>query len=98
MVILHRDELFKLAELTALKLSDAEADALLVDLQNLIDYTDELATIELKPERKLDRNVNILRDDVALQPASSSALLTQAPKTDDTYFVVPQIIDDKESA
>ena len=98
MAELHRDELFRLAELTALKLSDQEADDLLVDLRNLINYTDELMAVDLKPERPVIGAVNVLRSDAIAPSNTSSELLAQAPQTDDAYFVVPQIIDDKESA
>jgi aspartyl-tRNA(Asn)/glutamyl-tRNA(Gln) amidotransferase subunit C len=92
MSLLNRDELRKIAQLSSLELTDAELDALLPDIKKLLDYTGELANVSLGDEQLPARNVNLLREDVA-RPAREQAILSQAPKTDGTYFVVPKILD-----
>ena len=94
---LNREELLKFAKLTALKLSDAECDALLADIQNLLSYADELAHVELGTESKTLTNTNVFREDTVVA-CSADSPLHNAPEQDGSYFVVPKIIDDSKDA
>lgn len=98
MAKLHRDELQKFIELTSLKLNDAEQTALLNDLEQLLAYTDELQTVSLDGTMQPCVNSNQFREDVVVQQ-SSTPVLEQAPEREESYFVVPKIVDqDKEAA
>jgi len=92
MATISREELLKIATLSALKLSEEEIPVLLKDLTTLIDYTDQLNNVTLGREINPVRNVNIFREDVA-HPLRSQEILSQAPEREETYFVVPKIID-----
>lgn len=92
MATLNREDLRKIAQLSSLELTDAELDALLPDIKKLLDYTDELADIALGEEQLPARNINLLREDAA-RPQREQAILSQAPKKDGSYFVVPKILD-----
>ena len=92
MATLNRDELRKIAQLSSLELTDAELDALLPDVKKVLDYTDELADVSLGEEQLPARNINLLRPDTAHEQRDQE-ILSQAPATHDTYFVVPKIID-----
>ena len=97
MAKLHRDELKKFVELTSLKLDDAEQTALFNDLEQLLTYADQLATVSLHDVIKPSINNNVLREDTPTQQVSE-ALLEQAPEREGSYFVVPKIVDhDKEA-
>lgn len=89
---LNRDELLKLAELSALKLGEDEIDPLLKDLDSILSYASQLENITLGERHKPTRNTNMLRDDVA-RSTDTAPLLAQAPEHADTYYVVPQIVD-----
>jgi len=92
MVNLDKDELLKLAELSALKLYDEEAEVLLEQIKLFLDYTNELDQVQMSTEVAPVRNVNVFRDDIAI-PTNSQPILEQAPQTHDTYFEVPKILD-----
>ena len=98
MAKLHRDELQKFIDLTSLKLDSAETDALLTDLEQLLSYTDELSSVEIQETAATIINSNLFREDEA-HPHLSTPLIEQAPEREETYFVVPKIVDqDKEAA
>ncbi len=97
MAQLHKDDIIKLAELSALKLSEAEVAALLTDLQNLISYVDELNTVSLTAHSAHTRNHNVFREDTACHQ-DSHPLLAQAPDQFETYFVVPKVVDSTKDA
>lgn len=92
MVKLDKEELLKLAELSALKLYDEEVEDLLEQIKVFLEYTDELDQVQLSKEVAPIRNVNVFREDIAL-PTNSKPILEQAPQTKDTYFEVPKILD-----
>ncbi|MDQ5890622.1 MAG: aspartyl-tRNA(Asn)/glutamyl-tRNA(Gln) amidotransferase subunit [Candidatus Dependentiae bacterium] len=97
MAKLQRTDIIKLAELSALQLSDTEVDRLLTDLQNLVSYVDQLNEVALNELQPSVKNQNIFRDDVAI-PTSSEPLLAQAPERFQDYFVVPKVIDSTKDA
>ena len=91
MINFDKEELFKLAELSALKLNDKEADVLVEQIKILLDYTQELDKVKLSEETAPTKNVNVFREDIAVKK-DSSAILSQAPQVKDNYFVVPRIL------
>ncbi len=97
MAKLQRSDILKLAELSALSLSNTEADALLTDLQNIISYVDQLNEVALDTHQTAVKNQNIFREDVA-HATDSTPLLAQAPDRFDDYFVVPKVVDSSKDA
>ncbi len=97
MAQLQRNDIIKLAELSALKLSQTEVDSLLTDLQNLISYVDQLNTAALGIEQEPLKNSNVFRDDVP-EASFYQPLLAQAPERTEDYFVVPKIVDQTKDA
>lgn len=93
MALLSREELRKIAELSALNLTDAELSKLLPDIQNVLNYSSELSAIGLREEQPPSRTVNVFRADIVNASTESKSLLEQAPEKQDTFFVVPKIID-----
>ncbi|MDQ5941141.1 MAG: aspartyl-tRNA(Asn)/glutamyl-tRNA(Gln) amidotransferase subunit [Candidatus Dependentiae bacterium] len=97
MAKLQRNDILKLAELSALSLSNTEADALLTDLQNIISYVGQLNEVELNTHQTAVKNQNVFREDVA-HSTDSTPLLAQAPDRFDDYFVVPKVVDSSKDA
>lgn len=91
MVKFDKEELLKIAELSALKLYENETDELVDQIKKLLDFTQELEKVELSTESSPVKNVNIFREDV-VKKFDSSILLKQAPKVKDNFFVVPKIL------
>lgn len=87
-----KEELLRIAELSALKLEDHEIDAFVVQLKTVLDYASELSACAITQEQECVRNINVFRDDkvVVKDPA---AILAIAPQTEDSYFVVPAILE-----
>jgi aspartyl/glutamyl-tRNA(Asn/Gln) amidotransferase C subunit len=97
MTKLQKSDIFKLAELSAVTLSDSEAEALLTDLQNIISYVDQLSTVDLAEHHETTRNTNRTRPDTAVLYTDNN-LVTQAAEHKDSYFIVPKIVDSSKDA
>ncbi len=91
MIKFDKEELFKIAELSSLKLHEEEAEVLVKQIQLVLNYTEELNQIELAKEAAPTKNVNVFRED-EIRQKDSSPLLQQAPNRKDNYFVVPKIL------
>ena len=94
---LTKDVVAKVAHLARLKLSDAELDLFTTQLGQVLGYVEllnELKTDDVPPMAHVADIANVFRDD-ELQPSlSRAASLSNAPKTDGKFFVVPQILEE----
>ena len=86
------DELNKIAEISSLHFSDQELEAFARQIATLLDYIEELKNVSVTLGIDTVRNINVFRDDKTVI-SNSSPILDQAPQTDNTYFVVPKILD-----
>jgi aspartyl/glutamyl-tRNA(Asn/Gln) amidotransferase C subunit len=87
-----KEELLKIAELSALKMSDPEVEYFLGQMKQVIEYVNQLQDVKISLTTEQTRNINYFREDETVSQISS-AILDLAPKKDDTYFVVPKILD-----
>jgi len=87
-----RKEVLELAEMSSLKLEENEIEWLREQLRKTIDYTHQLDKFKSKEEHDAVKTINVFREDKAIQ-SNSAPLLAQSPKTNETYFVVPKILD-----
>jgi len=94
MTTFTKEELLHIANLSGLPLAEHELDQFRQQINAILTYVDQLQTVKLGQEAAGVRNVNVLRDDRA-ERKDSAAILAQAPETDDGYFVVPKILDEK---
>lgn len=93
MNLLSKEDIQKLARLSALKLEEQEASLLAEQVSAILKYVEQIGQADVagfSPVRLT--NQNVFREDVALQRPSDD-LLAQAPKRKDNYFVVPQILE-----
>ncbi len=93
MIHLSKDDIQKLAHLSALKLDEQETALLAEQVSAILKYVEQIGEAnvsDFSPVRLT--NKNIFREDVALQRPSQD-ILAQAPKRKDNYFVVPQILE-----
>jgi len=91
MIKLDKKELQKIADLSALKIKDSEAEELLNQIKKVLEYTKELDNIKITTELKETKNINLFRDDKIIK-SDSYAILRQAPEEKNYFFVVPQIL------
>lgn len=87
-----KEELLKIAEMSSLQLDDSEVDWLQKQLAKTIKYTEQLDKFESAEEHEAVKNINVFREDKLIKK-DASKLLAQAPKTKETHFVVPKILD-----
>lgn len=92
MATFSKEELLKIAELSSLRLTEAEVNWLQDQLSKTIDYTEQLNEFKVTEEHESVKTINIFRKDKSVKK-DSTKLLDQAPKTNKTYFVVPKILD-----
>jgi aspartyl-tRNA(Asn)/glutamyl-tRNA(Gln) amidotransferase subunit C len=90
---LTREDVLKLADIAKLELSEAQADALLGDLEKMLGFVDKVRALDLNGVEPLvymtDRE-NVLREDVPAEPLSHADALRHAPGADSDYFRVPR--------
>ncbi|MBM3433403.1 MAG: Asp-tRNA(Asn)/Glu-tRNA(Gln) amidotransferase subunit GatC [Bacteroidetes bacterium] len=90
---LTREDVLKLADIAKLELSEAQADALLGDLEKMLGFVDKVRALDLdgvEPLVYMTDRENVLRDDVPTEPLSHADALLNAPGADSDYFRVPR--------
>lgn len=94
---LTKDDVAKVAHLARLKLSDAELDLFTTQLGQVLGYVEllnELDTSTVEPMAHVADIANVFREDELRPSLPRAAALSNAPKTDGKYFVVPQILEE----
>ncbi len=88
----------KVAVLARLKLSEAEVADYVNKLGSVLQYVDtlnEVNTDGVEPMVHAVELSNVFRADEVRESLPREAALQNAPKTDGTFFLVPQILEDK---
>ena len=90
------DELIEnLCKLACLEFDAAGKQEIKKDLQNMIGFVEKLNELDLRyaePLLYMGEEANVLREDIPEQPLSRSEALANAPKADNAYFKVPQVV------
>jgi aspartyl-tRNA(Asn)/glutamyl-tRNA(Gln) amidotransferase subunit C len=93
---LSRDDVLKLAKLSRLKLSDEEIEKFRVELSEIIDYVEQLDSVEtsgLEPTYQVTGLRNVFRLDEAKDYGyKTEDLLKNAPSTQDGQFKVKRVL------
>lgn len=96
MTQISRDDVQRLAQLSSLQLKDAEAEALTVDLQNILGYVEQLSELDtdgIEPTYQVTDLQNVWRaDEVDDYGISREALLALAPDTAQNQIKVPKVL------
>jgi aspartyl-tRNA(Asn)/glutamyl-tRNA(Gln) amidotransferase subunit C len=95
MAALTREDVEEIAHLARLALTDAEIEAMRVDLSAILGHMDALAEVDTTGVQPLTHAVPTdlpLRPDEPRPSLSSDAALAGAPQVRDGSFVVPNII------
>jgi aspartyl-tRNA(Asn)/glutamyl-tRNA(Gln) amidotransferase subunit C len=95
-VAITREQVHQVATLARLRLSPDEEARLTADLDHILDAFAKLRSLDttgVPPARGLAATATPLRDDAAVNPPASDALLDNAPARDGRYFRVPRIIE-----
>ena len=93
---LQRDDVQKIAHLARLAVSDAEADALVKDLTNILDLVaqmDAVDTDQVAPMAHPTDMTQRLRPDMVTETDQREVLLANAPAVENGLFLVPKVIE-----
>jgi len=86
----------KVAGLARIAISDAEADALVPELNNILGWIEQLQevdTSEVQPMTAVIPNTLRLRDDAVTDGDIRNAVLANAPQAEHGFFAVPKVIE-----
>lgn len=95
---LTRADVEKVALLGRLKLTDAELDAYTNSLGQIIEYVErlnEVPTDDVEPMVHAVELSNVFRPDEVRPSLPRREALANAPKSDGSFFLVPQILDER---
>ncbi|MFN8354592.1 MAG: Asp-tRNA(Asn)/Glu-tRNA(Gln) amidotransferase subunit GatC [Spirosomataceae bacterium] len=93
---IDKDTLQSIAHLARLEIKPDETDALLKSLDDVLTWMeqlDELDTTGVEPLRHMSQEVNVLREDKAIETISREQALRNAPQHDEAFFKVPKVIE-----
>jgi aspartyl-tRNA(Asn)/glutamyl-tRNA(Gln) amidotransferase subunit C len=86
----------KMAHLARLHLEPSEKDALIQDLEQILNWMAklrELDTSGVEPLTHMSSEVNAFREDKSAPPTHSQEAFLNAPAHDGRHFLVPKVID-----
>jgi aspartyl-tRNA(Asn)/glutamyl-tRNA(Gln) amidotransferase subunit C len=92
--VISREDIENLAQLSRLKLSEAEFDSLQKDFDSILDYVGQIRSAEVG-NGTISAVHNVMRDDVVggTPESDRETLLNAAPKREGDYVVVRKIIE-----
>ncbi|HVJ86667.1 MAG TPA: Asp-tRNA(Asn)/Glu-tRNA(Gln) amidotransferase subunit GatC [Caulifigura sp.] len=92
------DVVRRVARLSRLKLDDAEVARLATELSQVLHYVDQLSEVDVTnvdPMAHAIEFTNVFRADEPRPSLPREAAVSNAPKSDGKYFLVPPILDEK---
>ena len=94
MAAFTKEELLKIAHLSALKLEESEIALFTNQLTQVLAYVEQLQKVSIAHQQEMQSIPNVLRDDIA-QPSHPEDVLALAPQQNEHCFVVPTILEEK---
>jgi aspartyl-tRNA(Asn)/glutamyl-tRNA(Gln) amidotransferase subunit C len=89
------DDLQKLALLARLRLSDDEVQQLGPQINQILDFVDKLSSLDTSGVEPMSTALDVanrIRPDDLRESLSVEAALSNSPRHDDTYFLVPPVL------
>jgi aspartyl-tRNA(Asn)/glutamyl-tRNA(Gln) amidotransferase subunit C len=86
----------KVAGLARIAISDADADRLAPELNNILGWIEQLGEVDtssIEPMTAVIPNTLRLRADVVTEPDQRDAVLANAPHAEHGFFAVPKVIE-----
>lgn len=96
--MIDRETILHVANLARLELKDDEVDKLKEDLGNILNYfitLNDVNTDDVNPTFHPFPINNIFREDIVKESFSVDDILSNAPSSLTTYFLVPRIVEEK---
>lgn len=92
---LTKEQVEHIAQLARLKLSAKEIETFTHDLSVILDYVDQLKTVDtegVEPQQQFIEAENVFREDEVRPSLSVEKALGNAPEHDGQFFLVPRVI------
>ncbi|MDI1295493.1 MAG: Asp-tRNA(Asn)/Glu-tRNA(Gln) amidotransferase subunit GatC [bacterium] len=86
----------KIASLSRISVSDAEAEAMVPELNNILGWVEQLGEVDVtgvEPMTAVIPNHLRLRDDVVTDGNVRDKVLANAPQAEHGFFAVPKVIE-----
>jgi aspartyl-tRNA(Asn)/glutamyl-tRNA(Gln) amidotransferase subunit C len=86
----------KVASLARLAMSDAEAEALVPELNGILDWVEQLGEVDVtgvEPMTAVIPNTLRLREDIVTDGGVRDKVLANAPQAEHGFFSVPKVIE-----
>lgn len=91
---ISRDEIIKLAQMSAIDIHEDEIQPLIEQVGSVLSYAQRVKEVARTVEVPSNKNMNVFREDVVVK-TDYRPLMAQAPQEEGNYFVVPTILDHK---
>ena len=85
----------KMATLSKLEFNEKEKESILVQMNQIVAFFDKLSEINTEnvlPLIHVNEEVNVLREDIAIESISQEQALKNAPQKDSDYFKMPKVL------
>ena len=86
----------KIASLSRISVTDAEAEAMVPELNNILGWVEQLGEVDVtgvEPMTAVIPNQQRLRDDVVTDGNVRDKVLANAPQAEHGFFAVPKVIE-----
>ena len=93
---IDRALLDKIAHLSRLEIDEKDAEKLLQEMTAIVDWVEKLKEVDtngVEPLTTMSFEVNVMRDDEVKEHLPHERALLNAPKKDDYYFRVPNVLE-----
>ncbi|MGB1103929.1 MAG: Asp-tRNA(Asn)/Glu-tRNA(Gln) amidotransferase subunit GatC [Crocinitomicaceae bacterium] len=84
-----------IAHLARLEFKGEEKENIKADMENILDFVDQLNTIDtegVEPLIFMTEAINVLRDDVSAETITQKEALKNAPNHDSDYFKIAKVL------
>lgn len=96
MVKISKEEVLKIAEMSRISIHENEIDQMIKNLEEVLSYAERVGQIASTSQEPSNKNINVFREDEACK-FDAQKVLAQAPCREEDFFVVPVIIESKQS-
>ncbi|KAA3439309.1 Asp-tRNA(Asn)/Glu-tRNA(Gln) amidotransferase subunit GatC [Rufibacter hautae] len=90
------ETLRQLAHLARLEFDETKEQEMLKDLNNILDWVDQLRQLDtqnVEPLIHISEELNVMREDTAQNTVRHEDALKLAPRKDSDYFRVPKVLE-----
>jgi aspartyl-tRNA(Asn)/glutamyl-tRNA(Gln) amidotransferase subunit C len=93
---IDKKTIYKVADLARIAVKEEAVDGLIVEMSKILTFMEklnELDTNDVEPLVYLNADVNVFRDDVVKQEVTVEEGLMNAARHNESFFMVPKIIE-----